>query len=89
MLLKGKEMPTSTVTSKGQITVPSEVRKALGLRSGSRVNFVRTDSGAYELVPETRSVASLKGVITGNAQVVSLAAMDEAIREGAFESRER
>lgn len=76
-------MPASTVTSKGQITVPAEVRKALGLRSGSRVNFVlRTDSGAYELVPETRSVASLKGSITTNGPAVTLEEMDEAISAG-------
>lgn len=79
-------MPASTVTSKGQITVPSEVRRALGLRSGSRVNFVRTDSGAYELVPETRSVASLKGIVTGEARPVTLGEMDEAIRGGAAEN---
>ncbi len=72
-------MPTATVTSKGQITVPAEVRTALGLRSGSRVNFVLTDAGAYELVPETRSVASLKGMITSNGAAITLEEMDEAI----------
>ena len=30
----------STVTSKGQLTVPQEVRKRLGLRKGDRVEFV-------------------------------------------------
>lgn len=75
-------MPASTITSKGQITVPSEVRKALGLRSGSRVNFVRTDSGAYELVAETRSITSLKGIIISSGPAVTLEEMDEAIRAG-------
>ncbi|MDQ3734562.1 MAG: AbrB/MazE/SpoVT family DNA-binding domain-containing protein [Actinomycetota bacterium] len=75
-------MPAATVTSKGQITVPAEVRKALGLESGSRVNFVRTDSGAYELVPESRPVASLKGILSGTDRAVSLGDMDEAISRG-------
>ncbi len=79
-------MPTATVTSKGQITVPSEVRKALGLRSGSRVHFVRTDSGAYELVPEIRSVTSLKGSIANNGSAVTLEQMDEAVLAGSAES---
>ncbi|WP_369123396.1 AbrB/MazE/SpoVT family DNA-binding domain-containing protein, partial [Shewanella electrica] len=33
-------MPTATVTSKGQITIPAAVRRALGLRTGDRVEFV-------------------------------------------------
>jgi AbrB family looped-hinge helix DNA binding protein len=31
---------TSTVSSKGQVTIPLEVRKKLGLRTGDRVEFV-------------------------------------------------
>ncbi len=31
---------SSTISSKGQITVPLEVRKRLGLRVGDRVEFV-------------------------------------------------
>jgi antitoxin PrlF len=30
----------STITSKGQLTVPQEIRKRLGLKSGDRVEFV-------------------------------------------------
>jgi AbrB family looped-hinge helix DNA binding protein len=32
--------PSSTISSKGQITVPIEVRHRLGLRKGDRVEFV-------------------------------------------------
>lgn len=32
--------PSSTISSKGQVTVPQEVRKRLGLRAGDRVEFV-------------------------------------------------
>jgi AbrB family looped-hinge helix DNA binding protein len=34
-------MQTSTVTSKGQITIPKEIRRALGIRQGSRVAFAQ------------------------------------------------
>lgn len=33
-------MTTATPTSKGQITIPVEVRKALGVDAGDRVEFV-------------------------------------------------
>ena len=32
--------PSSTISSKGQVTVPIEVRHRLGLREGDRVEFV-------------------------------------------------
>lgn len=35
--------PSSTISSKGQITVPIEVRKRLGLKTGDRVEFVLED----------------------------------------------
>ena len=36
---------TSTISSKGQITVPKDVRVRLGLRTGTTVEFELTDSG--------------------------------------------
>ncbi len=44
----------STMTSKGQVTVPKAVREFLGLKPGSRVAFRRTQSGQVELVPADR-----------------------------------
>jgi AbrB family looped-hinge helix DNA binding protein len=35
--------PASTISSKGQVTVPIEVRHRLGLRAGDRVEFVYED----------------------------------------------
>ncbi|MDZ4046209.1 MAG: AbrB/MazE/SpoVT family DNA-binding domain-containing protein, partial [Rhodoglobus sp.] len=31
-------MPTATVTSKGQVTIPAEVRERLGIEAGTRVD---------------------------------------------------
>jgi antitoxin PrlF len=41
-------MDASTVTSKGQVTIPKEIRRALGIRQGSRVAFAH-ENGRVEL----------------------------------------
>jgi AbrB family looped-hinge helix DNA binding protein len=55
-------MPTSTLTSKGQITLPKEIRKALELEQGDRVAFRLREDGVVELVPETLDLMDLCGV---------------------------
>ena len=45
---------TAKVTSKGQITIPAEVRERLGVRVGDRVSFEVEDSGIR--VERARSV---------------------------------
>ena len=42
-------MDASTVTSKGQVTIPMAIRRALGIRQGSRVAFATTKGGKVEL----------------------------------------
>lgn len=75
----------ATITSKGQITIPIDVRRALGLRPGMRVAFVPTSAGTYELVPESGTVRALKGAIATPAKPVSLEQMDAAIEAGIVE----
>lgn len=41
----------ATVTSKGQITLPSALRRRLGLQTGSRVRFSMPDGGPIEVEP--------------------------------------
>ncbi len=82
-------MPAATVTSKGQITIPAEVRRSLGLKAGSRVDFVRVDDGVYEFVPAVDSVTSLKGLINAPGTPVTLEEMDDAIADGVVESAAR
>lgn len=74
-------MPESTVTSKGQITIPVEVRRRLGLEPGSRIRFVPTDSDSYEIVRISGTIRSLKGLVPSPASPVTLADMDRAIAE--------
>ncbi len=41
----------ATVTSKGQVTLPSELRKRLGLKQGSRVRFSIPENGPVQVEP--------------------------------------
>lgn len=78
-------MPESTVTVKGQTTLPRDVRAALGLASGDRVRYVILDGEVRIL--KARSVKELQGILARPERpAVSLDAMDEAIADGAVES---
>ena len=77
-------MTTATMTSKGQITVPAEVRASLGVAAGDRVEFIQIEPGRFELVAATYSVTALKGLIRKPKKSVSIEAMNAAIaKQGA------
>ena len=76
-------MPTATITSKGQVTIPKEVRDALGLESGHQVSFLLREDGVVEMRPETLDVMSLYGILKPSVRAVTLDDMEEAIRKGA------
>lgn len=81
-------MSTSTVTSKGQITLPRDVRQALGLGVGDKVDFVAVDGG-FKLVVLRKDVRGLKGRFAGRVDhPVSIEDMDDAIARSAAESKE-
>lgn len=73
-------MPSAKLTCKGQITIPKEVRKALGLHTGDRLAFHVRDSGTVDLEAEKVSLVSLRGVVRTKVKGVSIEAMNEAIR---------
>ncbi len=54
-------MPESAVTSKGQITIPVEVRRAMGLRPKDRVVFTVMPDGTTVMRAKTRSLNELEG----------------------------
>ena len=75
-------MATATLTSKGQVTIPSEVRASLGVGAGDRLDFIRLEDGNYAIVPASHSIHSLKGVIQRPSKPVSLDDMQAAIEAG-------
>jgi AbrB family looped-hinge helix DNA binding protein len=76
-------MPAATMTSKGQITIPKEVRDALGLEAGHRIAFQVREDGVVEMHLETVDLLSLCGIFKPSVKGVTLDDMEEAIRHGA------
>jgi antitoxin PrlF len=72
-------MSTATVTSKGQITIPVDVRSRLQVEAGDRVEFVEVAPGRFEIVAATRSVTALKGMFGKTRKTVSIDDMNRAI----------
>jgi AbrB family looped-hinge helix DNA binding protein len=62
-------MPDSTLTSKGQITIPKVVREALHLEAGDKVYFDLREDGTVLLVARNEPVESLFGLLKGKARL--------------------
>ena len=80
-------MTTATVTSKGQITIPANVRQALNVAAGDRVEFVETEPGRFEFFAATRSVKELKGMFGKPAKTVTINDMNQAIAKRGASAR--
>lgn len=76
-------MNTAKITTKGQVTIPRQVREDMGVTAGDRLDFVRMEDGNYAVVPASHSIKSLKGIIPRPKKPVSLADMQAAIGAGA------
>jgi AbrB family looped-hinge helix DNA binding protein len=72
----------STITSKGQITIPVDVRRATGLDVGMQVEFIVNARKRVELVPRHGDIRALRGAVPAPAQPVSVEAMSAAIATG-------
>jgi AbrB family looped-hinge helix DNA binding protein len=69
----------STLTSKGQLTIPKSIRKKFKLHRGDKIEFFVDKEGAIVLVPVKLSVKELKGMVPPPKKVISLEEMQEAI----------
>jgi len=79
----------STITAKGQTTIPKEVRDRLGLKTGSRVKYFIDMDGRVEILP-VRSITDLRGIAKSpRKKPVSLKEMDDAVGEGIVERFKR
>jgi antitoxin PrlF len=73
-------MSIATLTSKGQVTIPKDVRDALRLRQGDRLEFVVEDDGTIRVRPLTVDIRNLFGILSADRSV-TVDEMKAAVRE--------
>lgn len=72
-------MTTATLSSKGQITIPLQVRQKLGVTTGDRVEFVELADGQFALMPAVEDVRTLKGMVPKPRRPVSVEDMRQIV----------
>jgi antitoxin PrlF len=76
-------MATATLTSKGQVTIPKEVRDLLDLRTGDRLSFIVRADGEVILKPAKIKIRDLAGVLYKKGRrPVSIEQMDASMVRG-------
>lgn len=78
-------MNKSTITQKGQTTVPKYVRETLGLCAGTTLKWKKAANGSFTVVAGNRPVTDLKGLIPKTSKSVSIDDMNDAIERSACE----
>ena len=79
-------MPSSKLTSKGQLTLPKPIRERLNVRAGDRVEFRLTEEGQVMVEAASRDLRTLRGALKPETRRLTLEQMDEAIRRGGTRS---
>ncbi len=73
----------TTLTSKGQVTVPVEIREKLNLQTGDKLDF-EIENGAIRVVPIGKgSLEDFMSILPQATRIVTVEEMNEAIAEGA------
>ena len=73
-------MSEAKMTSKGQITLPKEIRLKLGLKQGDRVRFIVEDDGRVRLLPAKRDISELMGILPTPKRRLSIEEMDDIVQ---------
>ena len=74
-------MIESSITKKGQTTLPKPVRETLGVQAGDRVRYVISNREVRILA--VRPISRLFGMLQHNGPAVTLEEMEQAIADGA------
>ena len=78
------QLRKATITSKGQVTIPKDIRDILKIGPGDQIDFVISDEGNISISPRTCDFRSLKGLFYKKGRKAStLEEMEKAIKKGA------
>ena len=80
---RGRRMPAATLTSKGQLTLPKQVRELLKVDTGDAVDFIIGGDGEIRVRAAHVDVRELRGLLhKSGRRPVTLDEMDRAIGRG-------
>ena len=78
----------STLTSKGRVTIPAEIRKYLGITTNDKIGFVIDDEGIVRLrVPRYPTIASLRGAAGRLNKPISWKEIQKIAQEDRFNTK--
>ena len=83
LLIQEGNTVESTLTTKGQVTIPKEVRDQLHLAPGDKVKFFIQPDGRLVILPKLPASA-LRGMFRSRVEPVSLEDMEAGIMKGAI-----
>jgi len=69
----------SRVTSKGQVTIPIEMRRQLGIREGDKVLFINNGKNIIIANAAMAAFAELQEALAGEAERVGLKSEDDVV----------
>lgn len=73
-------MAIATVTSKGRVTIPKEIRRILQVEAGDRIDFINGADGRVVLRRAGRSILDLRGILARpGRKTATVRQMDRAI----------
>ncbi|MBK8456570.1 MAG: AbrB/MazE/SpoVT family DNA-binding domain-containing protein [Phyllobacteriaceae bacterium] len=80
----------TTMTSKGQLTIPKDIREQLGLAAGTRF-YVTVRDGEVVALPKNKKLADLAGILgrPPNGKSLTIEEMNDAIGEAVAEDDRR
>ena len=76
-------MPLTTITSKGQVTIPKSIRDSLHLDAGDKVEFILTPTNEVILRPVTKKADEVFGLLAkyGKSTPITIEEMDEIVKQ--------
>jgi AbrB family looped-hinge helix DNA binding protein len=67
------------VTFNGRITLPTDIRKQLGLKTGDNIDFVEIEKGRYAICPRTAAIRDLERSAQAPGYVPAFDEVEEAV----------
>jgi AbrB family looped-hinge helix DNA binding protein len=68
------------VTFNGRITLPIDIRKQLGLKTGDNIDFVEIENGRFAICPRTSTVSAVEKSVAAPSYVPAAKGVTETVQ---------